>query len=308
MLFMNYQTFLKIVADFVTAALPSGYFVTVYPIHKNNNFIWDAFVMKGGTISPTVYVKPYYKRYKSGEDLYQIQMEITAIFQNMCIGKKEQIEHLLSYDYAKNKIAMRLIGYETNRKQLMTVPHRRFFDMAIVYYISISYSENEYGSIQITNTIQQMWGKTEAQLYSIALPNTLKLFPPVALTFGDMLKQLQTADKEQEFSLAECMRMENAAYQHMYVVSNKANFYGGVYMYYPHIWDAIAKKADADLIITPLSVHEAVAVPFCKQLDQLEFYQEAARHTYDTIPTPTERLTPSIYYFSREKKAFSMIE
>ena len=112
MLFMKYQSFIKAVVTFVTANLPRDYFITVYPVRKNNNYIRDAFVVRGGNNSPAVYVMPYYRRYKAGVSLSQIQMEITEIFRQVCNSTKGLWNPLFCYDHIKGHLALQLVNYE----------------------------------------------------------------------------------------------------------------------------------------------------------------------------------------------------
>lgn len=299
---MEYQTFLKVVAEAVTTALPRDYFITVYPVRKNNNCIWDAFVVKGGDFSPAIYALPYYKQYKSGVSLSQIQMEITAISQQVCSSQKGTIR----FEYDPAQIIFRLVGYESNYKWLEEVPHRLFLDMAVIYSVALFQPNDGWRSILITNQIQQMWKKTESELYDAAKQNTPQMFPPSIRRLNDLIRQLQKFDQKQAFSLTDCIKGNIVENKEMYIVTNQANFYGAACMCYPHIWQKLANSVNVDLAVTPLSVHELVAVPFQKY-DTWELFQQTAIRTYRTVPVPNERLTPSVYRFSRETGTFSLV-
>ncbi len=303
---MEYQAFLKAVTEFVTAVLPRDYFITVYPVRKNNNYIWDAFVVKGGEFSPAVYVLPYYEQYKNGVSLSKIQIEIAKIFQEVCVHPKEQMNTLLHYHYVRSKIVYRLVNYKSNDKWLKGVPHRLFLDMAIVYYIVIDHPNNEWSSTLVTNQIQQIWKKTESELYQIAKRNTPEIFPPVVNRLSALMKQLQKLDQETAFSLTDYVKGKQSEDREMYIISNQANFYGAACICYSNIWDELASQENTDLAVTTLSVHELIAVPFQKY-DTWELFRETAKRTYDTIPIPTERLTASVYRFSKRTGKFSLI-
>lgn len=307
MLFMEYQLFIEAVAKFATANLPRDYFVTVYPVRKNNNYIRDAFVVKGGNCSPAIYVLPYYRRYKTGISLSQIQIEITEIFRQVCNRMQGAWNTLFCYDYVKKHLALQLVNYEINKTWLTSVPHRHFFDMAIIYYIAVSYPKNQWGSIIVTKQIQQVWKKTEQELYHQAEKNTPQILPPVVSHLCDVVNYLQDLDQMQTFSLADSIKNNKNSCKDMYFVSNKANYYGAVYLCYSDIWKTLAEQVHSDLAVTALSVHELVAVPFQKY-GKWEIFQEIAKRTYDTIPKPDERLSPSVYCFSRQTGKFSFIE
>ena len=306
MLFMKYQSFIKAVVTFVTANLPRDYFITVYPVRKNNNYIRDAFVVRGGNNSPAVYVMPYYRRYKAGVSLSQIQMEITEIFRQVCNSTKGLWNPLFCYDHIKGHLALQLVNYEENKIWLTSVPHRHFLDMAIIYYIAISYPDNQWGNIVVTKQIQQMWKQTEAELYYCAKRNTPQILPPVVSNLFDVVNYLQELDQMEAFSLTDEIRKNKNNCRDMYFISNKANYYGAVYLCYLGIWKKLAEQVHSNLAVTALSVHELVAVPFQKY-GRWEIFQEIAERTYVTIPKPNERLSPSVYCFSRKTGKFSII-
>lgn len=307
MLFMEYQLFIEKVAKFVTASLPCDYFVTIYPIRKNNNYIRDAFVVKGGDYSPAVYVLPYYRRYQTGVSLFQIQMEVTELFRQICNRMQGASDTVFCYDYVKKHLALQLVNYEINKAWLASVPHRHFFDMAIIYYIAISYKENQWENIVVTKQIQKIWKTTEKELYCQARRNTPQILPPVVERLCDVVNYLQDIDQMQPFSLTNSIKSNTNSCSDMYFISNKANYYGAVYLCYPKIWKRLAEQVHGDLAVTALSVHELVAVPFQKY-GKWEIFQEIAKKTYDTIPKPNERLSSSIYCFSRQTGKFSFIE
>ena len=84
----------------------------------------------------------------------------------------------LSLDYAdcQEKIVMRLISFEKNKKMLEETPYIPFLDMAVVFYFLADNDQNGIASIRITNEIMNDWKTDVKELYTLASDNSKRIF------------------------------------------------------------------------------------------------------------------------------------
>lgn len=125
-----------------------------------------------------------YERYTNKEitmkNIYEIIESFIIQYEEILEEEKEYNKKIPPIE--KDNIIFRLVYEKDNRNLLQIVPHRKFLDLAIIYFVSKeNYNENnELNTIDtylITNDMLKNTNLTEKNLYRMALSNTQKKFP-----------------------------------------------------------------------------------------------------------------------------------
>lgn len=125
-----------------------------------------------------------YERYTNKEIkmeiIYEIIYSFITQYEEILEEEREYNEKIPPIE--KDNIIFRLVYEEDNRNLLEIVPHRKFLDLAIIYFVSKENhnEDNELDTIEtylITNDMLKNTDLTEKNLYRMALSNTQKKFP-----------------------------------------------------------------------------------------------------------------------------------
>lgn len=194
---MNYDEFSEEVRRGVETLIQStskDSVALVRTITKNNNIRLRAIsiVRKDEPATPTIYIRHYYDDYKKGRSISDICEEI---FQTYETGIKKfttdfNPQDFLYFDKIKDRIFYKIINYKMNEKVLKTLPHFRFLDMAIVFYIMISCDEESQATALIHYIHMENWGVGVSDLKALAFKNTQKQYPPVIKEMEDIISEM----------------------------------------------------------------------------------------------------------------------
>jgi len=295
----TYEEFQTILAERVQAKLDEHITVNITDVVKNNGIVLRGmtFSGQGETISPTIYLEQFYEAYLSGCDWGEIVDHIVDTFH---LGAKKEIfdvQSFLDFDKAKEKIVFKLINYEKNKKLLEQIPHRRFLDLAVVYYYLLSNEAVENATILIYNNHLEIWGITPEELDEIAQKNTPLLLNAELRSITDVLTELLRQKEIDTSFLNEEPGDDNSG---MYVLSNRTKIFGAAVMLYSEVLKQFAERKKTDLFILPSSVHEVIIIPKENGMEWKKL-QEMVIEVNETQVEDTEVLSDSVYCYSREK-------
>ena len=93
------------------------------------------------------------------------------------------------------KVHLSAIGLTRNEKLLETVPHREMGDIACTYRIYLAGPGGADGSILVTNSMMEMFGVNEKQLFDTAVENTLKNDKPTLNRMSDVFGSFTTTGR-----------------------------------------------------------------------------------------------------------------
>lgn len=289
--------------------------ISLRDITKNNGVVLTGltFVQKNINISPTIYLEEFYKEYKEGRTLEDIVEEIKKIYYESKLEKSIDMDFFTEYDKAKKNIVYKLIHYDRNKELLEKIPHRKFLDLAIVYYYLVDMKEFTNATILIHNNHMESWNKTEEDLYIQAQQNTPRLLKVNFCGMMDILKELTEEDyiymenspgretdrmEIQDLLLEMQVRRDETG---MYVLSNFSRLYGASAILYPGVKEACAKQFKTGFFILPSSVHELILVPDEGQVSK-EKLEQMVREVNETQVDPQEHLSDFVYYYNAETR------
>lgn len=306
---MEYQVFLEEIKERAAAYLGSQYKVDLNYIPKNNGIILDGLTItrEGESVSPTIYLEPFYEWFKEGQKLQDILAAIMHTYEHARLKEGINMDFFADFSKVANHIVYKLINYERNAEQLDGIPYFRYLDLAIVFYYI--YENNMIGSatIQITNHHLKMWHVTKEEIYELAKKNTPKLLKAECKNMQEILRELMYERGREVFSTQEAMHMEldkktvddmGSEGMPMYVLSNASRINGAAVILYKDALKGIAEKLHDNLYILPSSIHEVILVPqdYCNRKNLEEMVSEVNTSQVDA----QEVLSNRVYLYSRK--------
>lgn len=99
----------------------------------------------------------------------------------------------------KDLVRIKLINYEANAEALEDRPHRRFLDLAVVYYLDL---EKETGiketTAEITDKVASAWGIMEEELHRLGMERLLHDDGCRIIEMSDMLRDVMKGEPEEK--------------------------------------------------------------------------------------------------------------
>lgn len=288
---MNYQQFVCAVEKRVKQQMTGGMTACIRSATKNNGKkrIGIMISEEGSNISPTIYLEEYFEQFQKHKSIDAVVKNILRLYEEVRVEHTWEMSMLQNFSKTRQKIVYKLIGEEENKELLKTIPHVRYLDLAIVFYILLDISESGTAVILITNDIMKRWNIEKEMLYSIAHQNTKKLLPAEFQTMRSVMAELlgkESVAEEGEDS--------------MYILTNDLRSFGAACILYDEVLEHIGKQLGENYYVLPSSVHEVIIVPESKSPNRVEL-EEMIEEINDTQVEEEEILSYRAYYFSRKE-------
>ena len=293
---MNYTEFKCEVVDRIRESEGPGTEVGIHRVPKNNGLVLDGLTIlrPGRNISPTVYLEKYYRHYTSGEmPIDHVVEDILKEHKSHDICGFLDANKLTEFGNVGGKLFPRVINYNRNRRFLQGVPHRRFLDLAVIYYFEISGNGIGEATSVLNNREAQRWQIDEETIYKTALANMRRMKPVKTLPMDKLLEELGGP----HFS----PRERSPFHLQMKVLTNDERFFGAACLLTPEHFQKIADEAGKDLFLLPSSVHEIIALPDDGSYSRLDL-EKMVIEVNTTQVVGYEVLSDHVYRYSREAK------
>lgn len=167
-------------------------------------------------------------------------------------GKKgeELVDTLDCYESIKDRLFIRAFNCETGRKKMENgVCRRTVGGVTLVLYVLLETTDGKVGSIMIPAEAACKWDKSYNKLFSVAMENTLKLFPPRITDLGTLLFNQYSSGKpfmEDDFHT-------DADFQ---ILISKNRLFGATAIFFPKVAERISQIMGGDYYFATTSVHE----------------------------------------------------
>lgn len=204
--------------------------------------------------------------------------------------------------YETGSLTVAVCNEEANRLQLSDMPHEQREDLALYYGVRVPPMVNKNGIIAIHNSQLEKWGISSEQLEKDAWENMEKEYPAVFRTIDDVIYGIQDGIALGPEGTGIEEYVENDI---MFVLSNRDNVQGAVYIFDEKIMEKIAEKLDSSLVIFPSSIHESIIIRETEDMD-MEFMRGMVREVNEISVTPEERLSDEVYHYDRETGILSI--
>lgn len=285
-----------------------------HDIMKNNGVkLKGITIMEAGrNIAPNIYLNSYYPLYQEGMALEEIIDKI------LMTNEKNQVEEfdldcVLQFDRVRDHIVYKLIHYEQNEELLKEVPHMKYLDMAVVFYVMLSKGELGNVSMLIRKEHLSMWNVSKEDVFEASAKNTPQLLEPKIVNIEAAVKNLCLRRREEDPGneeyfddiLGDMEAMEDSFPLAMYVLSNSTNFYGAACVLYRGVLKEFAGSIHSNLYVLPSSVHEVILIPSNFECDP-DALADMVREINETAVEREEVLSNHVYFYDMETDELQM--
>lgn len=295
---MDYKEFLEEIEEAVRRKAGTQVKVVVSRALKTNrNYIDQISLLADGmNISPAIPLDVYYEQYRCGKSIDFLAESIWSLYEKSDQKGSADVSFYSDFEKVKLQIACKLINYNKNEELLRHVPHRRFHDLAIVYYCRTEHTVLGKGSILIQNDHLKQWDTDADHIHEAAFFNTMRILPYRIYDIADILEE----------SFGRPRREEDTRHAQMYVLTNSEKYWGAVSIIYGGVLEKIAEKIGKDYFVLPSSIHECMIVPEADGLKKEELHQ-MVREINRSCVAQEDILGDSIYHYSMEKKELELV-
>ena len=301
---MEYKEFLLKVKMAVEEELGKGYEVKLQQVLKNNGSLLDGLSICKckENCAPVIYLNAYYEQFKRDMPFNEIVTDIVEVFtenQDMTNGIAQAFT---SFEEMKDRVVYNLIRAETNTELLKDIPHVRFLDMAVVFYLILNRNEKGQMTALIHNSHLECWKITGDELYQLAKVNTPMLFPARIQTLEQIMFDICKAQFGDSLSpdMIEELSAEEDSDSSFYVLSNEDRVKGAGLR-------KLAEQHHSDLIILPSSIHEVLLVCDKGEMNYQELNEMVKCINKENVPME-DVLSDRIYRYSRADDKISLID
>ena len=278
---------------------------------KNNGIALHGICIHGAneTVSPVIYLEEYILLYAAEKmTLKEIAYELFARYCKNTMPKNAA-DHVKDFHMMKDKIRIKVINYSANAQKLELIPHRRFLDLVIVYYLDMEISINSRNaSMEIVNELMEIWNVSESDLYRIGIENMSVKDSFYAYEIIGRSKELLRVKPDREIEQRLRNFQENAGPKaEVYVVSNKKRLFGACCLVNSPFFQKFAERTESNLLIYPLNVTEVLVCPIekgnkgCMYIRDMQDINDKAKYREDC-------LSNSIYLYDRANQEVSIYE
>ena len=289
---MKYKEFLQTIETEIKKKLEDGYSLKIHPVKKNNGKIYDGLLIINPSfnIAPAIYLNPYYHWYLDGVSINDIVDSIISSYKEVLPKQNFDITSVYDYSLAKSHIIMKLVNYEQNKNELMSMPHVKYLDLAVIFLYYIDSAGSELCTLKITNALLEEWKISMRQLMEDAITNTEKKLPYSLINMEDVVP------------VSRELINSSGIDPMMLIFTNQYKIYGATTMLYPGILKKISDKLDSDLVLIPSSIHEFLVLPRTIH-DDIPTLNSFINEVNSTEVTDEEILSDHVYIYSRKKQA-----
>lgn len=229
--------------------------VREYKAAKNNSVCLAGIIIQSqdSNIAPCVYLEDFYKDYLEGrKNMEEIADEIVQRCHRDSIMEKLELPVINEYPGVKSLLHGMLVNTERNRETLGKIPHREFLDLSLVYCVEFPFQDSGgTGSVQVTDGLMELWGKTEPDLYGQAMENMVGSDMADLFSMADIFKGIQGYIPN---------GIPGEAFP-MYILTNQRRFHGAAQILNNRAMEQAEKQVGQDFFILPSSIHETILVP-----------------------------------------------
>ena len=294
---MNYIEFKDFLLELVSEKLGPDYIYEIREVSKNNAKRLDGLVIRREdcNISPTIYLESFYDDYEKGRSCASIVEEIIAIYKENALEESIDVEGLMDFDNAKDRIIYKLVNYQKNEILLWRHPHIRVLDLAIVFSYMIDCDQSGGASILINHEHAKLWNLKASDLLRLAQENTPKL---LGYTLRDLFEYVSSVQPDYLPGDINPELLDGSDCEPIYILTNKPGLYGAGAILYKDILPKLAEHFNSSFYILPCSIHELILVPESPQTDE-EMLSQMVKEVNKSAVRDEDLLSDSVYFYDQ---------
>lgn len=186
---MHYSQFCSIISEVLRKKTGQDTQFIRKTLRKNNGVCPDVlFILPpGSALGPVIYLEPLYDQYQKGISMETICASVLSFLECRPPFPSSICQEILNPEFAKSRIAFRLISQERNGELLEHIPWFPFHDLAMVFFICLDPDSTDLVSALVHWPLLSAWDMDADTLRSLAEENTPLLFPPVLTPLTELL-------------------------------------------------------------------------------------------------------------------------
>lgn len=326
----NYEEFKKAAMERMQEAF-AEYEVIERKINKNNQTLDGITLMDGGKVAPVVYADRMYKEYiylmeevgiSEEEAFFRVTSEIIIILKRNLENEAPKMAKSIDIKEALDNTVLVLINTAQNEELLKAIPHRKFFDLSIIYkWVVEDREDGSCATATITNSLLEQIGVSEEELYMKAVENTARMRPlRMDFSLNIMRERLERGlaeaedpreqftfkmalvELDEQLSRSECLQV---------CITNDIGVGGAIYMCDKAILRKAADMLESDdIYILPSSTEDVLCLSTKEGMSVPDYEQHLVnmvREVNDTQVELENRLSYSVYYYNKVTDEFRVI-
>ena len=186
---MYYSQFCSAISDILRKNSDPGTQFIQKTLCKNNGVCPDVLfaLPADSALGPVVYLEPLYDQYQKGIPMETICASVLSFLERRPPFPSSICQEILDPEFAKTRIAFRLVSQERNEELLKHIPWFPFHDLAMVFFICLDLDSADLVSALVHWPLLSAWDMDADTLRSLAEENTPILFPPVLTPLTELL-------------------------------------------------------------------------------------------------------------------------
>ena len=261
---MNKKEFIEMVKEMLQESLGDEYSVVEYSHVKNNKKPLSGLAIQriGTDLGMVIYLDKVFDEYQNGRETDKIAADLYREIRNAEIPKELSGDFMSAivnnYESAKPMIFCKLINEKANREMLREVPYFPFLDLAVIFYIQVSKSNEGEMAITIDHKIMDLWGIDSQQLYQDTIYHMETSVPQQLQSFSDIMEGI--LDEEEKIILREIGINGKGRFEttpELYCLRNSSIF-GASSLLYGDTMAKFAEQEQCDMLILPSSICEVL--------------------------------------------------
>lgn len=258
---------------------------------KNNGKLKRALIIveEGRTVFKAFYLEDYFCRYREGEGLERLAVEIVE--ENERDKPEEGItECLKDFSWVKERLVCAVANAGWNQERLKGVPHIRVMDLAVVFHVDLKDRDGDPMKALVHYEHMELWGAGMEEVAAQAIRNTRERYPARR---ESLLKIMMGMEEKDFLEEGQALRGEVCC------LNTTRGCYGAIAMLYPGVLKEIAEEIKSDLVILPSNIHECIAVPYDGRTD-IRRLEGTVRAINRTMKDQGEVLSDHVYLYERK--------
>ena len=244
----------------------------------------------------TLNLESIYEKNPTVDEIRETIKDRVDMFSKLYDNANSVLDKIEDFDYIKDKLTIRLLPYKENKEKLEDVVYNRFYDIAVVLYITISHEDGVLNTAKVKKSFLEKWhikrGR-EADLFSIAAQNVIRDQHPVIGNLASVV-----ADKLESVFLVTPESISSYMGAALLTTSQKTN--GAVAVFIPGVADKLVELLGDSFYVVFTSIHEAMIHKNGESVEGMYRALDGTNHTFG----PEDYLSSTIYFYDKDKKNF----
>lgn len=313
---MDIKEFEEKIVDYLKECFGDRGTVLVKDVLKNNGITLKGVMVEfeGVRANPTVYLDDFYDDYLRGVDFDEICVKISETLRQSRLTKEPDLSFIGNWEGLKSRVLCKVINTKRNEELLSRVPHKKFLNLSVVFYVILKDIDSGYGTVLIDNNHIpkniEINEETIEELYLAALDNNREQLGSCVVPIERLLLDLALEKSNMEMERVKSEIEERLAMGDilpMFVVTNAYKINGAACMLDDKFLYDMGETFDSDYYILPSSIHEVIVVPKDDPMVDAACLQDMVKTVNNTELSPGEVLSDYVYIYCKEDRKLQCI-